>query len=247
MRYPGGKFRAVKILKKYIPERLSELCSPFFGGGSLELAWASEGIYVHGSDAFSPLINFWQCAKKNAILLAQQVEEFHPMKRDTFYSLQRNYLHLDNQPDNRMKKAAIFYALNRCSFSGTTLSGGMSLGHPRFNESAIERLRNFKCQNLKFQCMDYKEALAEHRNKFLYLDPPYATGGKLYGERGDMQAGFNHYELADILQKRKGWILSYNDCPQVRKLYRKYKIVNPKWTYGMNNNKSSNELLIICD
>ena len=44
LRYPGVKSRAVKIISKYIPKGTTEICSPFFGGGSLELFCAQNGI-----------------------------------------------------------------------------------------------------------------------------------------------------------------------------------------------------------
>ena len=39
LRYPGGKSRAIKILKDYFPKNFSEYREPFFGGGSV-------GIYL---------------------------------------------------------------------------------------------------------------------------------------------------------------------------------------------------------
>ena len=48
----------------------------------------------------------------------------------------------------------------------------------------------------------------------------------------------NHVELADILMKRKsGWMLTYNDVPQIRKLYKdvtnKFVSIDP--TKGYTN------------
>lgn len=37
LRYAGGKSRGVKEITKYIPENTKEICSPFFGGGSVRL------------------------------------------------------------------------------------------------------------------------------------------------------------------------------------------------------------------
>ncbi|MBT7252518.1 MAG: DNA adenine methylase, partial [Candidatus Nitrosopelagicus sp.] len=49
LRYPGGKSRAVKEIWKYIePLEPKTLCSPFFGGGSLEIFCAQQGIKVTG-------------------------------------------------------------------------------------------------------------------------------------------------------------------------------------------------------
>lgn len=70
LRYPGGKSRAVKIISKYIPKETTSLCSPFFGGGSLEIYCAQNGIRVYGYDSFWPLVDFWQVLLKNPQKLA---------------------------------------------------------------------------------------------------------------------------------------------------------------------------------
>ena len=93
--------------------------------------------------------------------------------------------------------------------------------------------------------MDFRESLAAHANDFLYLDPPYANGGALYGVGGSAQTDFPHQVLADILRDRDGWILSYNDCEAVRKMYQGFALQSPQWTYGMGNSKNSNALLIL--
>ena len=240
LRYPGGKSRAVKVIKKYIPKGIETICSPFLGGASLEISCAADGIKVFGSDAFLPLVDFWKEVLKNPLLLSLRVRDYYPMSKNDFYNIQSNFETLDNS----FERAAAFYSLNRCSFSGSTLSGGMSPKHPRFNENAIERLKNFNNPNLFVSKADYKEALMIHKEKFLYLDPPYANGEKLYGDRGNLHDGFNHEELAEVLKKRDGWILSYNDCPEIRFLYSKYLILTPEWTYGMSSKKESKELLI---
>lgn len=50
LRYPGGKTRAVDFITKFFPQRLDRLLSPFFGGGSIELAVAASGTKVYGYD-----------------------------------------------------------------------------------------------------------------------------------------------------------------------------------------------------
>lgn len=241
LRYPGGKFRAIKHIIRYFPDDLETLASPFFGGGSVELACASQGIKVYGYDGFEPLVNFWQVAIEDAPQLARLVYTYHPLTRSKFYALQKRFFTLSDRVD----RAAAFFVLNRSSFSGTTFSGGMSPGHPRFNENAIERLANLQVENISVSHADFKDSLARHEDDFLYLDPPYANGENLYGNKGNMHDGFDHKGLAEILNVRKGWVLSYNDCEQVRNLYPNSKFVTPHWTYGMSNNKRSNEVLIL--
>ena len=246
LRYPGGKSRAVKSILEYFPTDLDALASPFLGGGSVELACVARGVDVYGYDAFHPLVNFWQMSLENAKAVAARASsKYYPLSHSAFYALQKRFFNMSDLCDP-IERAAIFFALNRSSYSGTTLSGGMSPGHPRFTESAIERLANFKADSLTVETADFKDSLARHAGEFLYLDPPYANGGKLYGARGDLHDGFDHEGLARILNGRDGWVLSYNDCERVRDLYPEHKFVQPEWTYGMNNNvRASNEILIL--
>ena len=62
MRHPGGKSRATKLIREYIPAGTDALAVPFLGRGSLELACAAAGMRVYGSDAFAPLVAFWRQA-----------------------------------------------------------------------------------------------------------------------------------------------------------------------------------------
>jgi hypothetical protein len=58
--YPGGKTKLVDIVKTYIPKGTKIICSPFFGGGSLEIFCnRSYGMEVKGYDYYWPLVNFW--------------------------------------------------------------------------------------------------------------------------------------------------------------------------------------------
>lgn len=243
LRYPGGKTRAAKFILPYFPSSLTTLFSPFFGGGSLEIILASRGVKVYGYDIFEPLVVFWQCALENPDKLANIVLQYYPLSRDKFYELQNN---LDAYKTDRYRYAAVFYVLNRSSYSGTTLSGGMSPNHPRFTLSAVERLKNFYCPNLIcVEKMDFKESFKLHTRDFVYADPPYMINSGLYGRKGDVHRNFDHDALYEILKQRGGWILSYNDCDKVKKMYSRYKIVYPVWKYGMSGNKTSREILIL--
>ena len=92
---------------------------------------------VYGSDAFAPLVAFWRQALAQPQRLADRVAAYHPLSKPDFYALQVSLAGLADP----LEQAAAFFVLNRASFSGTTLSGGMSPGHGRFNPAAIGRLR----------------------------------------------------------------------------------------------------------
>ncbi len=240
LRYPGGKTRAIKLLYSYIPSYETKLCSPFLGGASLELACTTR-MQVCGSDIFEPLIAFWNALLHRKEELIDRVTRYYPLSRSNFYALQKSYMDLADE----LQRAAAFFVLNRCSFSGTTLSGGMSPGHPRFTHSAIERLRNFTVRDFEVECSDYREFIPKHDDAFLYLDPPYMIDQALYGINGSTHKEFNHFELAELLRKRQRWIMSYNDCEDIRRLYKGYTILSVEWIYGMAKNKQSNEILIL--
>ena len=95
LRYPGGKSRAVtKIVDKYIIPNIPEskkVCSPFFGGGSIEIDLAKRGFRVYGYDAYPPLVNFWQVLLKNPSKLANSTEKELRVSRNKFDEIQENF------------------------------------------------------------------------------------------------------------------------------------------------------------
>jgi DNA adenine methylase len=186
-------------------------------------------------------VDFWQVLLADKALLVKRVESYLPLSRESFYNLQQRYTKLEDKAE----RAAAFFVLNRSSFSGTTLSGGMSPGHPRFTPSAIERLRDFEATNFEVECSDYRDTISKYPNAFLYLDPPYLNGQELYGVKGDTHKGFDHLALAELLLNRDRWIMSYNDCPVIRNLYRNNTILVIDWVYGMSKDKASNEVLVL--
>ena len=247
LRYPGGKTRAVKTLVNYIPEDCKKLCSPFLGGGSFELALAEKGIKVYAYDAFYPLYNFWNHLLTNKDELVGCVRDVHPLTKERFKEFRKQLKDYESGSD--VKMAAAYFAINRSSFSGATLSGGFSqqAADGRFNENSIKRLENFDAPNLKVGFLSFEESIEQHKNEFLYLDPPYflEAKSKLYGKNGDMHEGFDHEMLHFLLTNRQNWLLCYNDCEFIRKHYSDYEIVPAEWAYGMNKSKKSNEVFII--
>lgn len=239
LRYPGGKARAVKIILSLIPADTQILISPFFGGGSIEIAAAHFGVRVIGFDIFDPLVAFWNELLKNPKELADSVQKYFPLEKKRFYDLQKTL------PVSQLDLATQFYVLNRSSFSGATLSGGMSPGHPRFTQSSIEYLRNFNVPNLSVQKQDFKLTLEYEKNNLLYLDPPYLINSSLYGRKGNTHKNFDHNTLYKMLNKLDMWILSYNNCEEIKELYKGFRILYPEWKYGMSNDKGSKELLIL--
>ena len=117
LRYPGGKSRAAKYIATFVPNDAKEFCSPFMGGGSIELMIASRGTKVYGYDIFQPLICFWKHLLKSPMALATLADTYRTpldgnkgLKRNDFLRLKRD---LCEVPATTLTHAAKFYALNR--------------------------------------------------------------------------------------------------------------------------------------
>ena len=253
LRYPGGKTRALKHIIPYFPKNLTEIVSPFFGGGSIEIHYASQGVRVYGYEIFEPLVNFWQHVLNDPGEIAYLLESlFHPCSKEMFtqYQKKQSWTHMDaTHMKWREYRACMYYALNRSSFSGATLSGGYSqqAADKRVTETSILRLKNFSCPFLSVEHADFKESLAKHDDDtFIYADPPYAIDNPvLYGKNGSTHKGFDHLGLAEAMKEKNNWVLSYNPSPFILDLYKDYEIVYPEWSYGMSKDKKSKEILIL--
>lgn len=250
LRYPGGKSRAANKITDFIPYMPQEICSPFFGGGSVEMLLASRGFKIYGYDNFHSLVVFWNYVKNNSEALADLVIKHLPMTKMEFYSMQNKLIECEVNKSFNIEVAECFFILNRSSFSGSTLSGGISPGTPRFNLQSIQRLKNFG-KNMKnivsIEHKSFEESIALNQDKFLYLDPPYyleKEKSNLYGIKGNLHRFFNHDKLCEILKSRNRWVLCYNDHPLIREMYKDYRITPIKWSYGMSKNKNSNEIIL---
>lgn len=257
LRYPGGKSRAVSSLRPLVPESVTTVCAPFFGGGSFELDLIKRGVTVQGFDGFKHLVNFWEHALNHPGAL---MEMLHPMvgtiNSEIFRSYQKELIVsaecvLKELPEERLKYAALFFVVNRCSFSGSTLSGGYSkaAGVGRFTTSSVNRIEGVSGIPLTVEYYEVNTQLpVTSQTEFLFLDPPYYLGkarNKLYGVSGDLHSNFNHQGLHQaVVDSGLPFLLTYNDCPYIRDLWSDYDIKTAEWSYGMNSSKKSSEIII---
>jgi DNA adenine methylase len=243
LRYAGGKSLAVGFIAELLPTKsIKHLVSPFFGGGSFEISTSKAlNIEVRGSDIFDLLVNYWQQHLLNPEGMADALAGFEPTP--AYYREVRDRLKdhwkgvkLINDP---LTLAATYYYNHNCSY------GPHFLGHPssvylqedRYKKM-VEKVRNFKAEKVKVEEMVFADAIRNNRSSFLYCDPPYfLSGGMFIGMYPHRNFpihhnGFDHELLRDLLvTHRGGWVLSYNDCPEVRELYKGYKMSTPKWQY----------------
>lgn len=252
LRYPGGKSFAIPTILPHFPDGIKEMVSPFFGGGSIEIECAYMGIRVHGYDTFEPLVNFWKQVLTNKQKLVEKVMLYPmPLPKVKFYVMQKTY----NDIVDPIQKAAVFFVLNRTSFSGTTFSGGMSPTQNSWSKSCIDKLREFKVggifdnKKLTVDLLDFRESMSKHRDLFAYMDPPYLLEtSNLYGDRGSTHKDFDHLAFFEEVKKMNNkWAISYNGHPELLELYKDYNVKVLKWQYAMKSKggtKEADEILI---
>lgn len=249
LRYAGGKSRAVGLILEKIPSNIKRLVTPFLGGGSVEVACALElGMEVQGYDIFDVLCNYWQVQLAKPEELATSLAKYNAT-RETFAEakarLQGHWREETCLP--AMLLASDFY------FTFNTSYGPQFLGWPssvymddtRWNKM-LTKVRNFKTTNLSVQAASFEQILPQHRDDFLYCDPPYYLDeGKMfigiYPQRNFPvhHEGFDHARLRDELHShRGGFLLSYNDCPIIREWYSDFEITTPSWQYSLGQGET---------
>lgn len=256
LRYPGGKTRARKIIWEIIIEEfdvddIDRVISPFFGGGSFEFYIQEKlNIPIIANDAFEPLISFWKMAKTNQTELCGELRNHlkSGVSKDDFGEYRNLIMNLEND----LVQAIYYFIINRCSFSGATLSGGFSAqsAKKRFTPSSVDRVEKLKLDSVEFSCQDFADFLDLYPDGFIFADPPYYLGdnkSKLYGVKGDLHCNFDHQKLQEILSNRTGWVLTYNNCDYIKELYSDYYIVETDWVYGMSKERKTEpkEIIIV--
>lgn len=254
LRYPGGKTRACKIIDNILLEyfditNFDTIISPFFGGGSFEFYLQNKyGFKLIVNDIFIPLYNFWKQVKINKTILCDELRKIKSVSKEQFTSYRTTIMNLN---DDILQQSIQYFIINRCSFSGSTLSGGFSqeASNKRFTLSSINKIEELDFTNIEIYNNDFYEFINNFNiiSSLMFLDPPYylENKSKLYGNNGDLHQDFNHELLFDLLNTKKNWIITYNNCEYIRNLYKDFIIIDVNWSYGMNTSKSSSEIIII--
>jgi len=291
IRYAGGKSRAYDFISSYIPfwPRPKTIVSPFMGGGSLEVRWASElGINIQAYDVFNVLVNYWQHQLSNPKGLYDILKGLEPTK-EQYDEIKDILLHWDKvqelfknwKTDHYDRESrelddllgAAYYWFNHNLSYGPMFLGWFSsifMKKESLYQNSIERVRDFNVPNLEVNCGSFDETIVAHTNDFLYCDPPYfmekSDDNKMFkaiypnSNFAVHHNHFSHEKLRDLLHSHKGqFILSYNDCEQIREWYKGFEFKTPEWNYSFqagetrvgknrqdgNLKKDSHEILIM--
>ena len=121
-------------------------------------------------------------------------------------------------------RAAAYFKRVWGSFSGTTNSFGVK---PLKLKDALERLVE-AAKRLEDAVIENKDAVKlildrDRLDGLIYCDPPYYDAEQYYDAAFSAE---DHVRLHDAIRECKGYVIvSYNDCPVIRKLYHDFYIL----------------------
>jgi DNA adenine methylase len=266
LRYPGGKSRAVSKLFQYIPDlsNYHEFREPFLGGGSMaiEVTKRYPKIQIWVNDLYNPLYTFWCILRDEVDGLYEilkgykedlgsvpdkkadkkELEEYYNKGRELFDQMK---IELNHKESEDLYRAAAFYVINKCSFSGltesSTFSGQASISN--FSMNGIDKLPEYgeMIKDWKITNFSYEELLTHNTGVFVYLDPPYDIKDNLYGRKGLMHKGFNHNKFAVDCDRFVGpQLISYNSSNLVKERFQGWTVREFAHTYTMRSVGSYN-------
>jgi DNA adenine methylase len=273
-RYPGSKGKASRritniIIDLYKKENLWDYwyTEPFFGAGGIGFKLLSlypqiNKVWINDYDA--GVASVWNCIIKHPVDLCNAVDQFEPSVKN-FFQIKKTLLKLRRNKPSTVKLAFQKIAIHQMSYSGLGVMSGGPLGGVaqdseydiacRWNAEGIKAdikklhklLISRKIKKNKCWSKDFESVIDNKSLQFLYCDPPYyVKGPELY------QYGFStadHLRLSEVLKSCKNpWLLSYDDCEEIRKLYSWASISEMEINYTINTSQiygSKKELLII--
>ena len=249
-RYPGAKSKwlpklMVPIAK--ILEKKGRFSDCFVGGGSvlLEVAAKYPKAELFANDKDRGVYCFWKIVADSN---RSQLDKLFALMQTKPTIKLFNELRQDFDTADEVQCAYRCIFFNRTTFSGIARSGPIG-GHEqkskytvdcRYNAGKlikkIEQCRKLLVGRTTVESYDIKDyPYLIHSHEPAYLDPPYyIKGDMLYTEKMNE---FDHQNMANILKQRDNWVLSYDDCPEVRQFYQGKNIEVLSVRYCINGEK----------
>lgn len=265
LRYPGGKGKLSEFVKDVLEKNElvdGEYCEPYAGGAgvALELLMHEYVTRIHINDISRPLYALW-----SSILTVP--DEFSRKIRDVTLSVrawdrQKKIFSNPDDHDNLELGFAAFY-LNRTNRSGI-LNGGIIGGRAQTSEWGIDARYNANdlvarvgaIASMRDRISVYNQDAAEFlanvvanlpRRTLVYLDPPYyLKGADLYIDHYKAE---DHATIARLVRRIRpqAWMVSYDDVPQIRALYRRYRGIRYELGYSARDTTTGVELMYFSD
>lgn len=261
LRYPGGKAKLAPHFRKIF--ELNHLCDgvyvePYAGGAgvALDLLILEYVREIYLNDLDPGVYKFWKAVLDHTETLCRMIKD----TRINITSWKQQKETLRNQSNHSIIDVAFaFLFLNRTNRSGIVRGGpigGINQNgnwkiDARYNvDGLIARIEKIARYRSRIQ-LSNKDALefltdittALQGDTLIYLDPPYyAKGQRLYRNTYEHS---DHAALADFVTSSLGhqWVVSYDDLPEIRKLYRGQKRTRYTLSYSAREYRQGNEII----
>ena len=262
LRYPGGKKKLVNYFKEIIIKNDLEggvYVEPYCGGSSIALSLLIDR-YVSKiiiNDIDRSIYAFWHSALNRTKEFCKLIEET-PLTIDVWRQQKKIQKNKDKQDLLSLGFSTFF--LNRTNRSGILKAGviggrnqkGKWKIDARYNkEDLIKRIELLAKNKKKIEIFneDAIKLVKKLKNKLpkktlIYFDPPYFMKGKeLYLNHYGPE---DHKEIAmEIFKiKNQGWIITYDNVGQIKKLYQKYKPKTYSLRYSAGNHNKGKEIIV---
>jgi len=188
LKWVGNKQRVAPAIIKCFPERFGMYHEPFLGSGGVLGVLAPRRAF--GTDGFKSLIEIWQALAGQPRELKGWYEDrwkfFKSGEKVTqFEAIKARYNRQPNAPDLLFIARSCYGGVVRFRMKDAGISTPCGAHDPISPESFASRvdLWHTRVGHTKFECLDFREAMARARaGDLVYCDPPYVdTQAILYG------------------------------------------------------------------
>lgn len=263
LRYPGGKGKLAPFIRQvFIDNGLCDgiYIEPYAGGAAIALELLMTGYAGEAwlNDLDSAIHAFWHSALNNTAALIDKIQTV-PLTIPEWHRQREIYLHPRQHDTLSLGFATLF--LNRANRSGILSAGviggldqtGKWLIDARFNrEGLVERLKRIAQHRHRIRLfnLDAEKFLGKTKmpkGSLVYLDPPYfRKAQRLYRNH---YAEADHARIANLVQTkiRTYWIVSYDDAPEIAKLYLERRHIRYVLNYSAQTKRSGGELMFFSD
>lgn len=243
LRYPGGKFYALKFILPIlnaVPH--TTFYEPFFGGGSVFFGKRKSKMnFINDYD--NDIVNFYKVIQNKNL-----ITKFISLFDNEVATPQRHHEIKNFEPKNNFQRAYKTYYLNRTSYSGiiNKPAWGFAVGASSPPQNWKQFLINAhkKLQEVKISNIDFRNYLLNinDNESITYIDPPYLNADQKRAYQKSFEFD-DHVDLQTLLRQAKfKFILSYGDCHEIRNLYDWAYISNREWFYNTANSKGARKI-----
>lgn len=271
IKFPGGKGYLADDIISQFPLKFGTYFEPMIGGGAvffemahrgkIKKAWLSDinanviNMYEQIRDHLPEIVRFLKALRKKRNRLVTELGDAN----DFYYAVRERV----NKTKNSIEKAAGLMYLSKTCFNGLfrfNQSGQFNspVGdqkNPKICDATNLREVSDVLASVKLSCCSY-DVLRKHVKKtdLVYLDPPYwpVNDTSFVSYNAAKFTEEDHVKLAqfftELTNRGVYSVLSNSDVPEVRKLYKKFKIIAVKAPRRINSDGFgrglANELLI---